>query len=160
VLRIDKTPPVATLSFAPGVLWPPDRRMVPVTALLSTSDAGAGAVTVSGPVVTSNEATRGAQPDWITRDGNLLLRAERNPHGSGRVYTVTYTVTDRAGNTRSVSGTVHVPHDAGQPHEPRQRAATVTSPAAVQAASPASAGRLVSALWQRVSALFAARAYK
>jgi N-acetylneuraminic acid mutarotase len=170
VVRIDKTPPVATLSFAPGVLWPPDGRMAPVTALLSTSDAGSGAVAVSGPVVTSNEAPQGVgprEPDWVVSDGKLLLRAERNPQGSGRIYTITYTVTDRAGNTRQVSGLVHVPHDAGQGHERQPRAAVVTSPAVAEPAAPAtsqatsaSARRLVSALWQRVSALFADRANK
>ena len=33
---------------------------------------------------------------------------------AGRVYTVTYTVTDVAGNSTSASGTVTVPHDQGK----------------------------------------------
>jgi len=38
----------------------------------------------------------------------LQLRAERAQGGSGRVYTVTYTLTDQAGNTAQASSTVTV----------------------------------------------------
>jgi hypothetical protein len=44
----------------------------------------------------------------------LRLRAARNGSGSGRVYTVTYTLTDAAGNSSELSATVTVPHDRGR----------------------------------------------
>jgi hypothetical protein len=71
-------------------------------------------VSVSGPVVRSNEPQTGLErkdvgPDWVVKGGKLYLRAERSDRGKGRVYTVTYTLTDRAGNSSQVSDTVTVP---------------------------------------------------
>jgi len=44
----------------------------------------------------------------------ILLRAERDGKGSGRVYTITYTATDFSGNTARTSATVTVPRDMGK----------------------------------------------
>jgi hypothetical protein len=119
IVRIDRTAPRATLTLSPGVLWPPNHRLVNVTPSLSIAPDASGPVTVSGPVVTSNEPVDGlgdgdTAPDWIVSAGRLQLRAERSGGGSGRVYTVTYTLTDRAGNTSQVSATVTVPHSMGR----------------------------------------------
>jgi beta-propeller repeat-containing protein len=112
VARIDKTPPSGTLSLSPSQLWPPNHRLVKVTPSLSVADAGGGPVTVSGPVVTSNEPVTGSgddtAPDWVVNGKTLRLRAERADESAGRVYTVTYTLTDQAGNTASASATVRV----------------------------------------------------
>jgi hypothetical protein len=43
-----------------------------------------------------------------SEDYSFGLRAERSGMGSGRVYTVTYAVTDGSGNTTSASETVTV----------------------------------------------------
>jgi len=48
--------------------------------------------------------------DWVVSGGNIKVRAERCDSGS-RVYTVTYTLTDQAGNSSQVSATVSVPHN-------------------------------------------------
>ena len=45
-------------------------------------------------------------------DRDILLRAERSTEGPGRVYTLTYRVSDAAGNTRTVEVTVTVPPDS------------------------------------------------
>jgi hypothetical protein len=72
--------------------------------------------------ITSNEPENGAgdgntEPDVQgaelgTADFAFQLRAERNGGGSGRVYTITYTVTDGSGNAVSASAQVAVPHSA------------------------------------------------
>ena len=46
-------------------------------------------------------------------DRYLQLRAERAGPGSGRVYTITYSVVDAAGNETIATTTVRVPHDMG-----------------------------------------------
>jgi hypothetical protein len=47
----------------------------------------------------------------IDENGNIYLRAERSGRGEGRVYQITYTATDDAGNTSTASATVTVPHN-------------------------------------------------
>jgi hypothetical protein len=113
VVRVDKTAPTGTLSVAPGTLWPPNQRMVTITPSLSASDASGMPVTVSGIAVSSNEP-QSAAGDWTVSQTTLQLRAAREGRGSGRVYTVTYTLTDIAGNSANVSTTVTVPHDRGR----------------------------------------------
>jgi probable HAF family extracellular repeat protein len=115
----DTTPPTGTLSLSPGSLWPPNHRMVTITRTLTASDL-AGPVTISGPTVSSNEPIDGlgdgdTSPDWIiTGAGGIQLRAERSGTGNGRVYTVTYVVTDQSGNSTTVSATVLVPKSQGR----------------------------------------------
>ncbi len=115
----DTTPPTATLSLSPTTLWPPNHKMVTITPTLTASDLS-GLVTISGPTVTSNEPVDGlgdgdTSPDWIvTGTYGIQLRAERSGKGDGRIYTVTYTVTDQAGNAKSVSATVTVPKSQGK----------------------------------------------
>jgi hypothetical protein len=81
--------------------------------------------TTSGPAgfllasVTSSEADSGTDsedlPDdisgWSTGTADLSgqLRGERADGGSGRVYTLTYVGSDRAGNTATCVATVSVP---------------------------------------------------
>jgi hypothetical protein len=65
--------------------------------------------------VASNEPENGADdgntaPDWLVLDAHRLqLRAERSGAGTGRVYTITVTCSDAAGNTSSSNVTVTVP---------------------------------------------------
>jgi hypothetical protein len=113
VVRIDKTPPSGTLSLSPSRLWPANHELVTIAPSLTVSDSGGGQVTVSGPLVRSSEPETGpgdnTAPDWMVSGETLRLRAERAKGGSGRVYTVTYTLTDQAGNTGQASSTVTVP---------------------------------------------------
>ncbi|HZD20989.1 MAG TPA: alpha/beta hydrolase domain-containing protein, partial [Burkholderiales bacterium] len=117
-VRIDKTAPVATLSLSPDRIWPPNHKFVSVTPSLNTTD-NLSAVFVSAPVVTSNEPQAGcdrddAPGDWSVSGASIELRAERCSSGGGRTYTVTYTITDAAGNNSQASATVFVPHNAGK----------------------------------------------
>jgi hypothetical protein len=45
----------------------------------------------------------------IVDDDTFRLRAERDETGTGRIYTVTYRVTDACGNASTGSATVTVP---------------------------------------------------
>ncbi|MBW8904414.1 MAG: hypothetical protein JF611_01825 [Betaproteobacteria bacterium] len=117
-VRIDRTPPVATLSLSPDRIWPPNHKLVTVTPSLNTSD-NLNAVVVSAPVVTSNEPQTGCDADdvagdWSVSGAAIQVRAERCGPGSGRTYTVTYTITDAAGNSSQASATVFVPHNAAK----------------------------------------------
>jgi uncharacterized repeat protein (TIGR01451 family) len=114
-------PPTITGAAAdPSVLWPPNHRMVNVTVSYDVTDncpLPPGSCTLS---VTSNEPVLGhgsghTSPDWIVLDDHhVLLRAEREGNGSGRIYTITITCTDSGGNSSSEQVEVTVPHDRGR----------------------------------------------
>jgi len=106
----DQTPPVVNiLTASPNVLRPPNHKMVPIATSISVLD-NCGAALASLPSITMNEGS--AVDVQVDRAGNISLRAERAGTGGGRVYTITYTFTDTAGNSTNASTTVSVPHDA------------------------------------------------
>ena len=123
VLPADSTPPTLTCSATPSVLSPPDHRLVDVTATVIVTDTGSGPAGFRLDSVTSNEPDNGLgdgdQPSDIqgfvvgTSDVSGQLRAERSGLGNGRVYTLTFTGFDVAGNSAQCSIRVSVPHDMG-----------------------------------------------
>ncbi|MBM3295376.1 MAG: hypothetical protein FJY82_12770 [Candidatus Aminicenantes bacterium] len=122
VTVVDETPPEIRLNFIdpvfPAVLWPPNHKMVEVT-LNYTVTENCGPVTCT-VAITSNEPAVSREkgdlsPDWeIVDSHHLRLRAERLGTGSGRIYTITVTCTDQAGNSATASVQVQVPHDVGK----------------------------------------------
>ncbi|WP_426448057.1 pectinesterase family protein [Paenibacillus sp. S-38] len=102
---IDKSAPSLTLSVNTSKLWPPNHRMVPIHVTVKSSDSGSGIASVVLKSITSSEADAGLGRDDLpkdiqgaaygTNDADFQLRAER--YGD-RVYTITYTATDKAGN--------------------------------------------------------------
>jgi hypothetical protein len=109
VTVVDRTPPViSSASATPSVLSSPNNHFVPVTISVSASDGCGGPVTCRITSVTSNEPVDGV--DWvITGDLTLNVRASRDKRGTGRVYTITVTCTDDAGNESQRTVTVTVP---------------------------------------------------
>jgi len=113
-------PPTITNATAdPSTLWPPNHRMVNVTVSYDVTDncpLPPGSCTLS---VTSNEPVLGhgsghTSPDWIVLDDHhVLLRAEREGNGNGRIYTITITCSDSGGNSSSEDVLVTVPHNRG-----------------------------------------------
>ena len=122
----DTTAPSLSVSLSPNVLWPPNHKMVKITASIDIGDSCDDEPTVNLVSITSNEeeddqhghkSGYGHDSDDIqgaefgTDDREFFLRAEREGRGIGRVYTVTYEVTDASGNTAEATAEVTVPHD-------------------------------------------------
>ena len=119
---IDTTPPGLAVSLDPVLLWPPDHRMVEVSAAIEAVDA-CGPASVRLVEVTSSE------PGDATGDGNtepdvegatpgepdfhFLLRAERSGSGTGREYTARYSAVDASGNEAEAEAAAIVEHDQG-----------------------------------------------
>ena len=134
VTVVDTTLPVISVTVSPDTLWPPNHKMVDIVATVTVSDICDATPSVVLTCITSDEPddTKGKPYDSenpTSGDGNTVsdiqgadigtedyefqLRAERAGAGDGRVYTITYTVTDASGNEASASATVVVPHDMG-----------------------------------------------
>ena len=116
-VRLDKTPPVISGLPAAGCsIWPPNHALVTV-GTVAAADALSGLASGSPTVAaTGNEsATAGAAANTtgdIVIDGTTVrLRAERSGGGGNRVYTVTASATDIAGNVATMQATCTVPHD-------------------------------------------------
>ncbi len=119
-IKIDKSAP--TISGMPGAgcnLWPPNHKMVQV-ATVTTADLASGIAPGTFAVTgLSNEPGDPNDPDVvITPNGAggyvVRLRAERLGTGTGRIYSLTATAKDLAGNTVTALSTCTVPHDQGQ----------------------------------------------
>ena len=113
-VMIDATAPLIDgLSVSPTVLSTPNHKMVDIFVGYTVADDSGEAACALG--VVSDEPVDGdgdgdTAPDWEVLDANhVRLRAERAGTGDGRVYTVTATCTDAAGNAASSSANVHVP---------------------------------------------------
>lgn len=121
VTVVDTTAPTLTLSVTPGTLWPPNHQLVALTISVSASDIVDSAPTIRLVSVTSNEPDNapgngdGNTTGDIVIQSNFIVqvRAERAGNGTGRVYTLTYEVSDASGNTSTATATVKVPHDQG-----------------------------------------------
>jgi hypothetical protein len=116
---IDKTPPQVSCSVSPHTLWPPNHRLVPVWVTVNVTDTTSGPDGFVLASVTSDEADSGTDPEdvpgdisgWSIGSADVAgeLRAERAGSGDGRVYTLTYLGSDRAGNTATCTTTAVVP---------------------------------------------------
>lgn len=122
VTVIDNTSPTITLSGNPMSLWAPNHEYhtVKVSDLVAAaSDNCDASVNLSKVVisqVTSDEGENGGGSGntindiVIAPDGkSVQLRAERETSGNGRVYTITFLVTDAAGNSGTATAAVVVP---------------------------------------------------
>jgi hypothetical protein len=116
----DTTAPSLSVSLTPDVLWPPNHKLVRISAQLTATDVCDDAPHVSLVSIASDEADDGRGDGHTvtdvqgaaigTDDRVFLLRAERSGRGNGRVYTVTYSARDDSGNVTTVSAQVRVPH--------------------------------------------------
>lgn len=119
----DVTPPVITLNGQTITLWPPNHKYttVKVADLVASAsdlcDPGVNLSSVRIAKVTSDE------PDNSGGDGNtthdiviasdcksVQLRSERMGGSNGRVYTITFRVTDASGNVTTATAKVIVDH--------------------------------------------------
>ncbi|MBN1312435.1 MAG: ExeM/NucH family extracellular endonuclease [Anaerolineae bacterium] len=111
----DEIAPTLSISAEPQWLWPVNHKYVKVKAKAEAADNIDPEPTITLLSVTSSEPDSGLGP-WdrpkdivIVDDFTFRLRAERALHGPGRVYTITYQVTDACGNTATASVEVRVP---------------------------------------------------
>lgn len=120
-IKRDTTAPAVTCAVTPNRIWPPNHKMVDVSASVNVTDATAGPAGFKLISATSNEPDDGLGDGdtandlqgWTvgTPDTAGQVRAERSGSGSGRVYTLTYSAADQAGNAASCSVSVSVPRD-------------------------------------------------
>jgi hypothetical protein len=118
----NKPPDCRKVTASPTTLWPPNHKFVTVTLAGATDpDGDKTTLTITG--VTQDEALNGlgdgdTAPDAATvagRTDQVQLRAERSGTGDGRVYRISFTVSD---GKDKCTGTVFVtvPHDqSGDP---------------------------------------------
>ncbi|MBD3919479.1 right-handed parallel beta-helix repeat-containing protein [Paenibacillus sp. PR3] len=117
-VNIDRTAPQLAISLDQTMIWPANKKMVPIHVAVASSDSVSGLESVVLTSITSNEKL---QPTDIQKanynvplidsSDSFEVRADRSGDGDGRVYTITYTAKDLAGNAATASVNVTVPHD-------------------------------------------------
>jgi hypothetical protein len=122
-VRVEDTiPPALDVALSHEALWPPNHKLVPISAAIQVRDACDASPVVQLVSITSDE------PDDATGDGNTAgdiqhaafgqddrsfsLRAERSGGGDGRTYAVTFAATDASGNRTTRTVLVKVPRSA------------------------------------------------
>jgi hypothetical protein len=118
---VDTTPPEVAVELNRDVLWPPNHRLVTISAAVTVTDVCDPNPTFVLTSITSNEPDNGLGDgdtvndiqgdDLGTADIEFLLRSERSGRGNGRLYTILYTASDQSGNTAQDTVYVRVPHD-------------------------------------------------
>jgi hypothetical protein len=112
-------PEIGGVTPSVETLGPPNHRMIGVTIAATAAD-DVSAVACSITNVSSSEPDNGlgdgdtANDIAITGPLSVELRAERSGNGPGRVYTITVTCTDAAGNAAVDTTTVSVPKSNGR----------------------------------------------
>jgi hypothetical protein len=120
--KVDQTAPsIIACALSPAELWPPNHKMVDVTASVTVADSGSGSAGFVLVSATSSEPDNGLGDGDTANDIQDFeigkpdtqgqLRAERSGLGNGRVYTLTYRASDAAGNVQTCTATATVPHD-------------------------------------------------
>lgn len=117
VTIIDTTAPVITPNGNSIAIWPVNKKYTTVNVsdfVASASDSCNASVTLASVViakVTSDEGVA-ADADILIAAGckSVQLRGDRNGNGDGRVYTITFRVTDSSGNTTTLARQVTIPH--------------------------------------------------
>lgn len=98
-------PVISGVSTDPSIITVANNQMKPVTMNYNVSDCSPVSTTLT---VTSNEPITAA--DWeVVNDHQVRLRAMRAIFGNGRIYTITITATDSAGNVSTANAEVLVP---------------------------------------------------
>jgi hypothetical protein len=105
--------PTITVSLNPTSFWPPNNQMGNVAATVNVTGDNTTVELVSITSDEGDEINDVAGAATGTADYAFQLRKQRDGSGDGRVYTVTYKVTDECGHVETASATVTVAHDSG-----------------------------------------------
>ncbi len=101
----NQSPVLSEIKISPKNLWPASNKMKKVSVKYTASD---NAQEVTTELSVSSNATDGVK-DWEIIDNHFLkLKATRLPDGTPRVYIITVTATDKAGNTSTRSTSIAV----------------------------------------------------
>lgn len=98
----NESPQLSTIGLSKTMLWPASNKLKKVGVYYTATD---NAVDVKTTIAVSSNATDGIK-DWeIVSDHLLRLKASRLADGTARIYTISVTATDEAGNktTRTTS---------------------------------------------------------
>lgn len=128
---MDTTPPEVRLSVSQEILWPPNHKLVPVSVQIEVADdqdlhpiVQLLNITSNEPCSSLSEKVQASSPEsanpttcndivnatFGTADSSFLLRAERFGYSeAGRIYTISYKVTDAAGNATIANTSVQIP---------------------------------------------------
>jgi hypothetical protein len=126
---VDTTAPVITLNGNEPALWPPNHKYQSfsvtdfVIGATDSCNTSLGVTNVVISQVTSDELEDSGGDGHTLKDiviapdcRSVQLRAERDGGGDGRVYTITFKVTDSSGNVGTATAQVTVPKSqAGGP---------------------------------------------
>ena len=103
------------MSVNPATLWPPNGKLIPITATITVKDDYDPQPEIKLESITANEPLEKddiKEANIGTDDRQFKLKAEHEgKNKTGRIYTVTYSATDGTGNKTIASATVTVPHD-------------------------------------------------
>jgi hypothetical protein len=115
----NRPPDCSSVAASRPVLATANRRLVPI-ALDGATDPDGDQVALTVDGVTQDEPVTGSgdhtSPDAVDQgDGQLRVRAERNPHGDGRVYRIAFTASDGRGGSCSGTARVSVPRKKRKP---------------------------------------------
>ena len=111
VTVVDTTAPVITsVTASPASIWPPNKKLVNVTITVEAADLVDPAPIIRIYDITCDEPI-GSSDATITGLLTAKLRADRDPHSDGRVYTLHIEVIDASGNRSTATVDVTVPHD-------------------------------------------------
>jgi hypothetical protein len=118
-VEVNEPPDCDAVTVSRPVLTTVNRRLVPLT-LDGATDVDGDPTTLAIDGVTQDEPVTGpgdpTSPDAIDDgDGQVRVRAERNPHGDGRVYRIAFKATDDHGGTCTGTVTVSVPRKKHKP---------------------------------------------
>jgi len=110
----DTTPPViSSVSASPAVLWPPDRKMIPVKVSVAVADTCDASVASRCKIISVGSDQRCDRSALrITGPLTVALVADRDGDGP-RGYTIQVQCVDVSGNAATSSVTVRVPHYQG-----------------------------------------------
>lgn len=117
VLKVDTSAPILALTATPSVIWPVTGEMINVKIDANGSDSVSGLASVSyvisdeygSPLTLPVRSLTGSSANW---NETLAVEAWRDGTDlNGRVYVVTATLTDVAGNTINATVNILVPHD-------------------------------------------------
>ena len=119
-ITLNRPPSCTAVSSSLTQLWPPDHTLQ-LIVLGGATDPDSDTLTYAITSVRQDEPTNGTGDGDTAIDavnagpGAVRLRAERSGNGDGRVYTITFTVSDGKGASCGGSVQVTVPKSASKP---------------------------------------------